>query len=517
MYMRALNIILALVWGVVFMGITPRPLAASPTTGPAAATNPDQAVVIPLTGEINDSSRDSLLRRFKHAQAIGAKVVILELDTPGGLVTSALDISRFLRGQTDIHTIAFVKNEAYSGGALVALACNEIVMSPTSVLGDCAPILLSSDHQLQPMPPTERAKAESPVLADFLESTRKNGYDPLLAEAMVRVDSPLHLLQNDQGAKRVVSDKDYAKMLADGWKPVPGVADPVNAPGTLLTVGPELAVQLGLAKGVSPSSNTLASERGFNLVADLTPGPGEMLVELLASAPARFLFILIFLQSLYIVLHAPGHGAAEAVAVVAFTVLVGVPLLTGYAQWWEILVVLVGLALCAFEVLVFPGHGVSLAVGALMVIFGLVMTFAGPVPGQPSFLPATSAGWHGVQRGLIAVSSALVCSVILSVWMRKYLPKIPYFNRLILTATSGTALRQTPSAQKVESALDMWPFVGTVGIATSGLRPGGSARFPYGDDSRVASVQSASGYIAPGGKLVVQEIQGNRIVVRATT
>ncbi len=83
-------------------------------------------------------------------------------------------------------------------GALVALACNEIVMSPTSVLGDCAPILLSGDHQLQPMPPTERAKAESPVLADFLESTRKNGYDPLLAEAMVRVDTPLHLLQNDQ-------------------------------------------------------------------------------------------------------------------------------------------------------------------------------------------------------------------------------------------------------------------------------------------------------------------------------
>ncbi len=224
---------------------------------------------------------------------------------------------------------------------------------------------------------------------------------------------------------------------------------------------------------------------------------------------------MIFLQSLYIVLHAPGHGAAEAVAVVAFTVLVGVPLLTGYAQWWEILVVLIGLARCAFEVLVFPGHGVSLAVGALMVIFGLVMTFAGPVPGQPSFLPATQAGWHGVERGLAAVSSALVCSVILSVWMRKYLPKMPYFNRLILTATSGTALCQTPSAQKNESALDTWPFVGTVGIATSGLRPGGSARFPYGDDSRVASVQSASGYIEPGGKLVVQEIQGNRIVVRA--
>ncbi len=73
-------------------------------------------------------------------------------------------------------------------------------------------------------------------------------------------------------------------MLADGWKPLPGVADPVNAPGTLLTVGPQLAVQLGLAKEISSSFNSLASERGYNLVADLNPGPGEMLVELLASA-----------------------------------------------------------------------------------------------------------------------------------------------------------------------------------------------------------------------------------------
>ncbi len=70
------------------MAVTPQPLAASPTTGPVSVMARDPAVVIPLTGEINDSSRDSLLRRFKHAQAIGAKVVILELDTPGGLVTS---------------------------------------------------------------------------------------------------------------------------------------------------------------------------------------------------------------------------------------------------------------------------------------------------------------------------------------------------------------------------------------------------------------------------------------------
>ncbi len=514
--MSAIRAILVSMLGAVLVAVSAS--AAPPSTQlltqpPPPASTP--TVIIPLTGGIDDATRDGLFGRFKHAQALGAKVVILELNTPGGLVTSSLDIARFLRGQTDVHTIAFVTNEAYSGGALVALACDEVIMSPTSVLGDCAPIILSSDKRLEPLPPTERAKAESPVLADFRESARKNGFDPLLAEAMVRLDTPVHLLQSNHGERRVVNDKDFATLTAQDWKPVPGVPNPVNAPGTLLTVGPELAVQLGLAKAQMATPAVLASQRGFNVLADLSPGAGERLVELMATTPARFILILIFLQSLYIVLHAPGHGFAEAVAVVAFTVLVGVPLLTGYAQWWEILLVLVGLALCAFEVLVFPGHGVSLLVGALMVVFGLVMTFAGPVPGQPSFLPRTAAGWKGVEHGLIAVSAALACTIFISTWLRKYLPKLPYFNRLILTATSGQRITQTPAHQSAAATRETWPFVGTIGNAVSGLRPGGSARFPYGDDFRIATVHSATGYVAPGGKVVVQEIEGNRVVVRA--
>ena len=89
-----------------------------------------QAAIIRLSGEVDNYTRDTLFRRFREAEAAGAKTVILELDTYGGLVTSGLDISRFLRGQSSIHTIAFVDSKAISAGALIALACDEIVMSP---------------------------------------------------------------------------------------------------------------------------------------------------------------------------------------------------------------------------------------------------------------------------------------------------------------------------------------------------------------------------------------------------
>ena len=47
--------------------------------------------------------------------------------------------------------------------------------------------------------------------------------------------------------------------------------------------------------------------------------------------------------------------------------------------------------------------------------------------------------------------------------------------------------------------------------------PGGSAEFPYADDRRTTAVISDSGYVAAGTKLLVREVQGNRVVVRPVT
>ena len=61
----------------------------------------------------------------------------------------------------------------------------------------------------------------------------------------------------------------------------------------------------------------------------------------------------------------------------------------------------------------------------------------------------------------------------------------------------------------------MWPYVGTVGLIVSDLKPGGVVQFPYGSGTRNAPVVCVSGYELAGTKVVVQEARGNRIVVRA--
>ena len=57
----------------------------------------------------------------------------------GGLVSAGLEISHFLKSQRDVHTIAFVGAKAISAGAMIAIACDEIVMAPSAQIGDCAP------------------------------------------------------------------------------------------------------------------------------------------------------------------------------------------------------------------------------------------------------------------------------------------------------------------------------------------------------------------------------------------
>ncbi len=323
--------------------------------------------------------------------------------------------------------------------------------------------MLDRTGNLAPLPITERAKIQSPILRDFEESAIRNGYNPLLAEAMVKVETSVYLVQDAAGHERAVDADEFKKLTDAGqYKSAVGIINPVDGPDTLLTVGPDLARRLGLSKGLSKTANSLAAERGLTIVADLTPSFGDHLVELLNGNFSRFVLMVAFLLSLYIALHAPGHGAAEAVAILTLGLLVGVPLLTGFAQWWELILIFIGLALCAFEILVFPGHGVSLVLGLIMVVVGLLFTFAGRDP-NPGWVPSTPETVHHLKNGLAVMVGALASAIAGAAMLKPFLPKLPLFRKLILTETvSGpppAAARRSRRAKTFgpSSAPSAWP------------------------------------------------------------
>ena len=197
------------------------------------------------------------------------------------------------------------------------------------------------------------------------------------------------------------------------------------------------------------------------------------------------------------------------------------PLLTGYAQWWEVIVIFIGLGLVAFEIFVFPGHGVAAVVGVLMIFVGLLATFVGSEPAGPGWLPTMSGTWTNLRNGLVTITIGFALSMLLSAWLRRFLPRIPFFNRLILTTTSGETVDQNqrpvpPSSVSVIDAANVWPGVGTRGKAATDLRPGGSAEFFdfARGDNRAIAVVSENGYVERGKEVIVRKANGNRVVVQ---
>jgi len=490
-------------------------LAARPARADSPSTTPSPAavktVVITIAGEIDDYNRDQLFRKFDDAKKLGAKVIILNIDTYGGLLTSGLEISRFIKRQDDLHVVGYVQDKAISAGAMIAMACDEIVMSNSASLGDCAPIIFGPGG-LEAMPAAERAKAEGPVLLDFNESAVRNHRDPLLAAAMVDVARVVYWVQNDKGERRFVDQKDYDALIATKkWVSVPGEAVPIDGPDTLMTVDSDQAVRYGLASTKYDTIEDLEQARNYDVIADFTPGWGEEAVEFLSGTIVRGLLIVIFLQCLYVVLHAPGHGVAEVCGLIALALMLGVPLLTGYAQWWEILVIFLGLMLVSLEIAL-PGHIFPGVIGGILVLFGLVMTFVPAGFGGPSYVPSQT-NLPLMEKGLLVVAAAMGSSIFLWFWLGRFLPKMPLLNRLILTNASGSG---AVGAGNTSAAPDHWPRPGAIGKAISELRPGGSAEFfdPAIADKRIAFVVSESGFLSAGTDLVVREVIGPSVVVR---
>ncbi|MDH7599208.1 MAG: ATP-dependent Clp protease proteolytic subunit [Sedimentisphaerales bacterium] len=98
--------------------------------------------------------------------------VDLILHTPGGLVLASLQIARALHQHKGKVTV-FVPHYAMSGGTLIALAADQIVMSPHAVLGPVDPQLgqypAASLLKVVARKPVDQVDDETLIMADIAE------------------------------------------------------------------------------------------------------------------------------------------------------------------------------------------------------------------------------------------------------------------------------------------------------------------------------------------------------------
>jgi len=182
---------------------------------PTQPTEPARPKVymLPIEGPITQLTQEALARMMGEATEAGAAAIVFDLDTPGGQVGAALDICDMVKAEPT-HTVAWVNPAAYSAGSMISVACNEIVIADNARIGDSAPILIGPEG-LQSIGETERAKIESPILAEFRDSAKRNGYPVALSEAMVTLGPPIYRVVNDAGEEAYVWEDELYKYDLD--------------------------------------------------------------------------------------------------------------------------------------------------------------------------------------------------------------------------------------------------------------------------------------------------------------
>ena len=488
-----------------------------------AARQATRIAVIPLRGAIDDVTAESVDRRVQLALDEGAQAVVLELDTPGGDLMSTLRICDAVKSRLPANTVAWVHPHAYSAGAIIALSAREIVMSPSAAMGDAAPVQAVPGLGMLPMPAAERAKVESPVVAEVVDSARRRGYDERLVASFVRLGQPLWLAERTDGSARAIIDAQEHNALfgsnapADAADiPAPAEADPpllpfiqklsqpapppdgvlarpdlepqrgrdalgagdrgqwrlvgqIVGPDQLLVVYPDEARALKLSSGVVPDDTALAAWFGATTLTRYEESWSEALVRFLTSWPVRIALIAILLVSFFIEASSPGLGMFGAISLVALLLLTGAPALLGLAQWWPALAVACGLLLILAEVVLFPGTAVPAIAGGILVLVGLLASFVTRDLSTPAGQTQLASAVATVLGGCFAAG--------VGIWIAgRILPRTRGAARLVLAAEAGVASGPPDGEGAARDALR----VGDVGRAITDLRPAGRADFGSG-------------------------------------
>ena len=450
-------------------------------------------IVIPVEGNVNAALAAFISRAIREGSENVDPVFILEMDTFGGEVDAAFQIVDTLVNVRNGTTVAYVKTKAISAGALIALACDKMVMRKSTTIGDVAPLTMSNEG-----PKMLGEKFQSPIRAKFRTLAKRNNYPQTLTEAMVteelvvyKVEFPDTVLYLDSTELADLSPKRMKMMVKKTT---------IVKKNELLTMDDTEAYELGFSKGSVESFDEMLELVGLGgaKVIRNQRSWSEIMVGLIARiAP---ILMMIGLAALYIEIRTPGFGIPGIIGIVCLAIVFFSQYMVGLADYTELLLIAIGLILLAVEVFVLPGFGVVGIAGILVILAAMVLSL------QSFVLPRPEFPWEKQEliHNLIYASGSLVGAIVIIVlFFRFAFPRLglivsgPYLNATLEDAH----VAPEPQKQKLRT--------GDRGIVTTALRPSGKVDI----NKVVYDVVAESMFIEKGETVVVTAIEGNRIVV----
>jgi len=432
-------------------------------------------VVAPLRGEVSPPMFAFLRRIQKAAESAGASAIIFEMNTYGGRLDSAEEITNLLN-RSKIPTYTFINTNAGSAGALIALATQHIYMAPVSAIGAAAPVLSSGED----LGSTARDKTISYWSALIRGSATRNGHNPDVGEAFMNKEKEVKL------GERMVHPK-----------------------GSLLTLtAQEAAARTDgkplLAEGIADSVADVAQKAlltGRIVLVEPT-GFERLALWITALAPVLLLAGMI---AAYLEFKIPGASVPGIIAAICFGLFFLGHYFAGLAGWEVAVLFFLGLCFVLAEIFFFAHSTILFGViGVFLMLASLLWAMIDRYPGE-NFFPTGAMLRLPVLNLLIAMIAAVVVTALLA----KYLPRTSVYRRFVLSADipSGPSLAGTP--REFGPVLEV--STGAKGIALTTLRPSGKARF--GD--HVVDVVTEGDFISAETAVAVVSTDGMRVVVKA--
>lgn len=414
--------------------------------------------VIDIRQEINAASQRILMMGMREAQKLNADYIILNINTYGGAVDAA-DSMRTAILKSKIPFAAFINNQAASAGALISISCDSIYMSKGSSIG--AATVVDQTGKVLP------DKYQSFMRAMMRSTAEANGRDPKIAEAMV-----------------------------DPSVSIPGIIDSTK----VLSFTREEAIKNNYCEGKAETIEEVASQFVGSLDYVLIKQRITFLDKLISfflSPVVQGILIMMIIGGIYFEVQAPGFGFPSVIAITG-AVLYFAPLyLEGLANYWEIILFFIGVALIILELFAFVGFGVAGILGIIILFAGL--TFA--MIDNDLLLKGDEINLMPIIKPLALVMVTGTSSLILSIYFASKIFGSSRFTKLALK----TSLMESDGFVGVNT--DYADLVGKMAIVMTDMKPSGKIEI----EGKWYEASLEFGMARKGGTVVVTRFEGGRL------
>ncbi len=440
-----------------------------------------KASVVSLTGPISGDSVARVRVRLEEAITSKANFLCLKIDSAGGSPEQSLVLARWLReiNPAEVKTVAYIPNQARSDAALIALACDDVVMNETAVLGGEGAAIMDA----------RQADAIEAAWQKIMQGNLKTLEALPLALVLPEYQVSRFVQQSTGRTEYFSSSALLARKDKASWKKQQDLA-----PGPLLVDGLQ-AEAYGLTDQPVTSFSDLAERYGLgDDITRIEPGWADRLLDALASPGLAWLLLLVGGVGLYIEVQTPGLGFGGFIAMVAFIIYFWSQYLNGTSGWLEVMLFLAGVICLAAEIFVVPGIGILGLGGGLLIVASLVLA------SQSFVLPANSYQVQQLQVSLLGILGAGVGVVAFGVVVRRWLPSTPVLRHVLLVP---------PDRDDQNEVVSFEHLIGKTGVTVTRLAPAGKADIEnhlhdvYADDMLIESGTTVQVIAVRSGRIMV--------------